>query len=117
MKLTVVANANHGPFLGGRTMVQKQEAAEVLLKHASADWWTDIAVDVAFDRDVVESELPDTEGMLEDWLTSETLCNRGTFVQSSVGQGIGSSVLVVVAICLSGGSISNLLVFGILLCA
>ena len=81
LKTTYVSNFGHGPYVSGTSRIEIQAAAEALLNESGADFFQDLADDVAWDRDKSSIE---TSGLSrEEFLESRVITRRTPFVPRS----------------------------------
>lgn len=79
LRLTVLTNFPHGAWVSGDRYFHRKEMLEAFLRNQTAEWFEDIAENIAIDRGepVQADSVPDS---FEDWLTSPSITNRGIFV-------------------------------------
>ncbi|CAE7426520.1 unnamed protein product, partial [Symbiodinium microadriaticum] len=90
LKLTVIANYAHGPYAGGDRLVMKQEMLASFLQKQTQDYFADIAAEICLDQDAsMDTASGETAAMmLEDFMSSDALKNRGLFLKNKVWFGM-----------------------------
>ncbi|CAJ1329709.1 unnamed protein product [Effrenium voratum] len=83
LKATVLANAGHGPYLGGSNALTRDIAcAKYIEKHRhNEQHWMELAEAIAQDRgsDLLTDDVP---SHLESWSSEESMTHRGEYVKN-----------------------------------
>jgi hypothetical protein len=79
LKLTVVANFNHGSFSSGDKLYTKMDALRAWLELQTPEFFEEKAELVSFDRGE-EHDADQTALALEEWMQAPLIKNRGAFV-------------------------------------
>ena len=92
LRLTVCANYSHGPWGAGDRLVLKQQMLAAFLKKQPKEYFADIAQEIF--RDQGSTAAPSAEDaafMLEDFMSTDALRNRGKFVKTKAWFGMINS--------------------------
>ena len=81
LKLTILSNFGHGSFTNGdKTFLRREYLANFIQHHASEDFLTSLAEDLASDRGISGLTPDEASGILEGFMESKTIGTRGKFV-------------------------------------
>ena len=83
LKLTIIANYNHGAFKSGDRLYVKQEVFKKWLSAKPESYFQDLQEEIANDRQEDISDSSTTYDMLNDYMNSPVITNRMEFATNS----------------------------------
>ena len=93
LRLTICCNYSHGPWGAGDRLVMKQEMLAAFLQRQPKEYFADMAQEIF--RDQGSDSAPSDEDaafLIEDFMSSEALNNRGAFVKNKQWFGMLDSI-------------------------